>query len=153
MLELRARFEEEANIEWKNRLEEEGAKVLVEIPDLKVHSKICVIKKKTKDNNTILYGFVSTGNLNEKTAKVYGDHCLLTSNQKIMADVNRMFNFLEQPKTGMHFLKDCKVLIPSPNTVKREMLKLIDDEIRHARKRKPAAITLKMNSLSDADMI
>src|SRR5258705_2051813 len=85
MLELRARFEEEANIEWKNRLEEEGAKVLIEIPNMKVHSKICVIRKKTKDNNSILYGFVSTGNLNEKTAKVYGDHCLLTSNQKIMA--------------------------------------------------------------------
>ena len=110
----RARFEEEANIEWKNRLEEEGAKVLVEIPNMKVHSKICVIRKKTKDNNSILYGFVSTGNLNERTAKVYGDHCLLTSNQKIMADVNRMFNYLEQPKTGMNFLRDCKYIIPSP---------------------------------------
>jgi len=153
MLELRARFDEEANIEWKERLEDEGAKVLIDIPGMKVHSKICVIKKRTKDNGQMMYGFVSTGNLNERTARVYGDHCLLTSNQKIMADVNRMFNFLEQPKTGMHFLKDCKVLIPSPNTVKREMLKLIDDEIRHARKRKPAAITLKMNSLSDADMI
>jgi len=153
MLELRARFEEEANIEWKNRLEEEGAKVLVEIPDLKVHSKICVIKKKTKDNNTILYGFVSTGNLNEKTAKVYGDHCLLTSNQKIMADVNRVFNFLEQPKTGIDLLKDCKVIIPSPGFLRKEMIKLIDHEIRQAWKRKPAAITLKMNSLSDEIMI
>ena len=153
MLELRARFEEEANIEWKERLEEEGAKVLVEIPDMKVHSKICVIKKKTKDNNSILYGFVSTGNLNERTAKVYGDHCLLTSNQKIMADVNRIFNFLEQPKTGINFLRDCKVIIPSPGMVKREMIRLIDEEIKQARKRKPAAITLKMNSLSDEEMI
>jgi polyphosphate kinase len=153
MLELRARFEEEANIEWKERLEEEGAKVLVEIPNLKVHSKICVIRKKTKDNNIILYGFVSTGNLNEKTAKLYGDHCLLTSNQKIMADVNRIFNFLEQPKTGMNFLRDCKVIIPSPGLVKGEMIRLIDEEIKQARKRKPAAITLKMNSLSDEDMI
>jgi polyphosphate kinase len=153
MLELRARFEEEANIEWKNRLEEEGAKVLVEIPDLKVHSKICVIKKKTKDNDTILYGFVSTGNLNEKTAKVYGDHCLLTSNQKIMADVNRVFNFLEQPKEGIDLLKDCKVIIPSPGFLRKEMIKLIDNEIRRAWKRKPAAITLKMNSLSDEIMI
>ncbi len=153
MLELRARFEEEANIEWRNRLEEEGAKVLFEIPDMKVHSKICVIRKKTRDNNTMLYGFVSTGNLNEKTAKVYGDHCLLTSNQKIMADVNRMFNYLEQPKTGMNFLRDCKVVLPSPHFVKKEMIKLIDEEIRQARKRKPAAITLKMNSLSDEEMI
>ncbi|MFZ9386852.1 MAG: polyphosphate kinase 1 [Chitinophagaceae bacterium] len=153
MLELRARFEEEANIEWKNRLEEEGAKVLVEIPDMKVHSKICVIRKRTKDNNSILYGFVSTGNLNEKTARVYGDHCLLTSNQKIMSDVNRMFSYLEQPKTGAVFLRDCKFIIPSPYYVKREMLRLIDEEIRQARKKKPAAITLKMNSLSDEEMI
>ncbi len=153
MLELRARFEEEANIEWKNRLEEEGAKVLIEIPELKVHSKICLIKKKTKDHKFILYGFVSTGNLSEKTAKVYGDHCLLTSNQKIMADVNRIFNFLEQPKSGMNFLKDCKIVIPSPMFVKLEMLKLIDEEIKQARKKKFAAITLKMNSLSDEEMI
>ncbi len=153
MLELRARFEEEANIEWKNRLEEEGAKVLIEIPDLKVHSKICVIRKRTKDNNTILYGFVSTGNLNEKTSKLYGDHCLLTSNQKIMGDVSRIFNFLEQPKAGQQFLRDCKVIIPSPMFVKREMMKLIDEEIKQARKKKPASITLKMNSLSDEEMI
>ena len=153
MLELRARFDEEANIEWKNRLEDEGAKVLVEIPNLKVHSKICVIRKKTKDNNSIMYGFVSTGNLNERTAKVYADHCLLTSNQKIMSDVNRMFSYLEQPKAGVNFLKDCKVIIPSPSIVKKEMLTLIDEEIRQARKKKPAAITLKMNSLSDEDMI
>jgi len=153
MLELRARFEEEANIEWKNRLEEEGAKVLIEIPNLKVHSKICVIRKKTKDNNTLLYGFVSTGNLNEKTAKVYGDHCLLTSNQKIMTDVNRIFGFLEQPKLNLDYLKDCKVIIPSPGFLRKEMIKLIDHEIKQARKKRPAAITLKMNSLSDEIMI
>lgn len=153
MLELRARFEEEANIEWKNRLEDEGAKVLIEIPNMKVHSKICVIKKRTKDNNTLLYGFISTGNLNERTAKVYGDHTLLTSNQKIMADVNKVFSFLEQPKTGMNFLRDCKIIIPSPIIVKKEMIKLIDQEIRQARKKKFAAITLKMNSLADEVMI
>jgi polyphosphate kinase len=153
MLELRARFEEEANLEWKERLEEEGAKVLIEIPNMKVHSKICVIRKRTKDNNFMLYGFVSTGNLNEKTAKLYADHCLLTSNQRIMADANRIFHFLEQPKTGMNYLRDCKVILPSPHFAKKEMLKLIDEEIKQARKKKPAGITLKMNSLSDEDMI
>jgi polyphosphate kinase len=153
MLELRARFEEEANIEWKNRLEEEGAKVLIEIPNMKVHSKICMIKKRTKDNNFLMYGFISTGNLNERTSRVYADHCLLTANQKIMADVNRIFNFLEQPKSGINFLRDCKIVIPSPLFVKKEMLKLIDEEIKQARKKKPAAITLKMNSLSDEEMI
>jgi polyphosphate kinase len=64
-----------------------------------------------------------------------------------------MFNYLEQPKAGMNFLKDCKVIVPSPSIVKKEMLNLIDEEIRQARKKKPAAITLKMNSLSDDDMI
>ncbi|MBL7730388.1 MAG: polyphosphate kinase 1 [Chitinophagaceae bacterium] len=153
MMELRARFEEEANLEWKERLEEEGAKVLVGMPNLKVHSKICVIKKKTKDQNFLYYGFVSTGNLNERTARIYADHCLLTSNQKIMADVNRIFTYLEQPKLGVGLLRDCKVVIPSPGFAKKEMMRLIDEEIRQARKKKPAAITLKMNSLSDEEMI
>ncbi|HEX7905562.1 MAG TPA: polyphosphate kinase 1 [Chitinophagaceae bacterium] len=152
MLELRARFEEEANIEWKNRLEEEGAKVLIEIPDMKIHSKMCLIRKKSKDAQ-IHYGFVSTGNLNEKTSRVYGDHCLLTSNPKIMADVARIFSYLEQPKWGLSVLKDCKSIIPSPHFLKTEMLKLVDEEIKSAKKRKPCGITLKMNSLSDNDMI
>jgi polyphosphate kinase len=152
MLELRARFDEEANLEWKERLEEEGAKVLVEIPNLKVHSKMCIIRKKTKDSQ-VQYGFVSTGNLNERTSKVYGDHCLLTSNPRVMADVARIFSYLEQPKWGLQILKDCKTILPSPHFVKQEMLQLIDNEIRAARKRKPCGITLKMNSLSDEDMI
>jgi polyphosphate kinase len=152
MLELRARFEEEANLEWKTRLEEEGVKVLVEIPDMKVHSKICIIRKKINDKH-VHYGFVSTGNLNERTAKVYADHCLLTSNTRIMGDVNRIFNFLEQPKTGIHFLKNCDTILPSPHIVRRELYKLIDDEIKQAMKNKPSGIILKMNSLSDENMI
>src|SRR5687767_3808718 len=91
MLELRARFDEEANLEWKARLEDEGARVLVGIQNMKVHSKICLIRKKVKDKN-VMYGFVSTGNMNEKTARVYADHCLLTSNPRIMADINIIFN-------------------------------------------------------------
>jgi polyphosphate kinase len=152
MLELRARFDEEANLDWKSRLEEEGAKVLVEIPEMKVHSKICLIRKR-KENSHVQYGFVSTGNLNEKTARVYGDHCLLTSNPRIMADVARIFSYLEQPKAGIQILKDCKTVIPSPHFLKTEMLRLIDEEIKHAKKRKPCGITLKMNSLSDEQMI
>jgi polyphosphate kinase len=152
MLELRARFEEEANLEWKERLEEEGAKVLVDIPNMKVHAKICMIRKKTKEGQ-VQYGFVSTGNLNERTSKVYGDHCLLTSNPRVMADVARIFSYLEQPRWGLTILKDCKTVIPSPHFLKLEMLRLIDEEIKSARKRKPCGITLKMNSLSDEDMI
>jgi polyphosphate kinase len=152
MLELRARFDEEANMGWKETLEEEGAKVLVEIPNMKIHAKICLIRKKVKDH-FVQYGFVSTGNLNERTAKVYGDHCLLTSNPKILADIARIFTYLEQPKAGINILKDCRMVIPSPHFIKAEMIRLINEEIKSARKRKPCGITLKMNSLSDQDMI
>ncbi|HEV8285287.1 MAG TPA: polyphosphate kinase 1 [Chitinophagaceae bacterium] len=152
MLELRARFDEEANLEWKDRLEEEGAKVLTGISDMKIHAKLCVIKKRMNDRSTH-YGLVSTGNLNEKTAMVYGDHCLLTSNQKIMADANRIFNFLEQPKSGEHFLKACNTVIPSPVVLRKQLHKLINTEIKNAKQKHPASIILKMNSFSDEDLI
>lgn len=152
MLELRARFDEEANLEWKERLEDEGVKVLIGIPNLKIHAKICLIKKRI-NNFTIHYGFVSTGNLNEKTARVYGDHCLLTSDRHIMADVNRIFNYLENWKDGAEPLKACKALIPCPTSLRRELLRMITRETRLAREKKPAAITLKMNSLSDEELI
>src|SRR5690606_15550223 len=99
------------------------------------------------------YGFVSTGNVNEKTARLYGDHCLLTSNRFIMADVNRIFNFLEKPGTGHHFLEKCKTIIPSPGFIRTELNKLIDAEINAARKGAPAEIILKMNSMADAKLI
>jgi polyphosphate kinase len=152
MLELRARFDEEANLEWKERLEEEGVKVLISMPNMKVHAKLCLIKKKV-NNRTIHYGFVSTGNLNEKTATVYGDHCLLTADRFIMADVNRIFNYLEKTKDGLHLLKGCKTLIPCPTSLRKELVKLINKEIRNAKDGKPASILLKMNSLSDEAMI
>lgn len=152
MLELRARFEEEANIEWKERLEDDGVKVVIGLPDMKVHAKICLIKKRL-NNRTIHYGFVSTGNLNEKTALLYGDHCLLTANRNVMADVNRIFNYLEKPKEGLHFLKECNTLIPCPTSLRRELIKMINREIKLAKSSKPASIILKMNSLSDEELI
>jgi polyphosphate kinase len=152
MMELRARFDEEANLEWKTLLEDEGVKVLISMPNLKVHAKICLIKKRV-NNHTLHYGFVSTGNLNEKTATLYGDHCLLTSDRHIMADVNRMFNYLERWKDGMQFLKACKTLIPCPTNMRKELHKLIAKEIKNAKDGKPASILLKMNSLSDEDLI
>jgi polyphosphate kinase len=152
MLELRARFDEEANLEWKERLEDEGVKVLIGIPNMKIHAKICLIRKRLHDR-IIHYGFVSTGNLNESTSKIYADHCLLTSNRSIMSDVNRMFNYIEHYKTGNHFLKACSTLLPSPVFARKAILKMIDTEIRNARKKKPAVITCKMNSLSDEEII
>jgi polyphosphate kinase len=152
MLELRARFDEEANLAWKERLEDEGVKVLIGIPNMKVHAKICLIRKRLKDR-ILHYGFVSTGNLNESTAKLYADHCLLTSNRSIMLDVNKLFNYIEHYKTGIHFLKACNLILPSPLFVRRELLKLIQNEIKLAKRGKRAVITAKMNSLSDEELI
>ena len=152
MLELRARFDEEANLEWKERLEDEGVLVLLGVPNMKVHAKLCVIKKR-QGSKTIQYGFVSTGNLNEKTATLYGDHCLLTSNRSIMADINRIFNYLLQPKTGLHFLKACQNLLISPLFMRKQITTLIDHEIKNAKNGKLAGILLKLNSLSDEALI
>ena len=152
MLELRARFDEEANLEWKERLEEEGARVLIGVADMKVHAKICLVKKRLNDK-TVQYGFVSTGNLNEKTSRIYADHCLLTSDKHIMADVNRIFNYLEQPRLGEQYLKDCTMIIPSPGIIRKKLFSLIDNEINNAKNGKPASMILKMNSLSDESLI
>lgn len=152
VLELKARFDEEANLAWKERLEDEGVKVLIGIPNMKIHAKICLIRKRL-ENRIVQYGFVSTGNLNESTAKVYADHCLLTANKAIMADVNRIFNYIEHYKTGTQFLKACTTLLPSPVFARREVLKMIDTEIKNARKGRKARIIAKMNSLSDEEMI
>lgn len=152
VLELRARFDEEANLEWKEELEEAGVKVLIGVPNMKVHAKLCLIKKKLR-NRIIHYGFVSTGNLNEKTALVYGDTCLLTSDRNIMADVNRIFNYLEHPKSKAYLLHHCSKLIVSPGDMRLQFIQLINKEIKAAKAKKPAAIILKMNSLSDEKLI
>jgi polyphosphate kinase len=152
MLELKARFDEEANLEWKTELEDGGVKVLLGVPDLKVHAKLCLIKKRV-NNITTHYGFVSTGNLNEKTAQVYSDHCLLTADRNIMADVNRIFTYLEHPKTREQFLNACNTLIVSPANMRRIITNLISKEIKAAKNKRPAAITLKLNSLSDKLLI
>ena len=152
VLELRARFDEEANLEWKEELEDAGVKVLIGVPNFKVHAKICLIKKRI-NNRTIHYGFVSTGNLNEKTAAIYGDTCLLTSDRNIMADVNRIFSYLEQPKTRIHFLHLCKTLMVSPTGMRKQLLQLINRETKAAKLKKPASIILKLNSLSDEMLI
>ena len=151
VLELRARFDEEANLEWKTELEDAGVKVIIGLPDMKVHAKICLIKKRV-NNHTIHYGFVSTGNLNEKTAGLYVDSCLLTSDRSIMADVNRIFNYLEKPKNILS-LRSCKSLLVSPVTMRRQMFYHINKEIKAAKKGEHGSILLKINSLSDERMI
>jgi polyphosphate kinase len=118
---------------------------------MKVHAKICLIKKKI-NNHTFHYGFVSTGNLNEKTSSLYSDHCLLTSERNIMADVNRVFSYLENPR-NIQLLKDCQTLLPSPVAMRRQLMMLIDKEIKAAKADKHSSIILKLNSLSDEKLI
>ena len=151
MLELRARFDEENNLEWKEALEEEGVKVLIGMPNTKVHAKLCVITKRS-DKKTIQYGFVSTGNLNEKTAKVYADACMLTSNRNVMADINRIFKYLKTLRR-IKYLNSCKTLMVCPIAMRQQLLQLINIEIKNAKAGKKAAITLKVNSLSDPQLI
>lgn len=153
MLELRARFDEESNLEWKEKLELEGVKVLVGIPEKKVHAKLCIIKKRL-GNKTVQCGFISTGNFNEKTARFYGDHMLMTSNRSIMADINRVFNLLKSPKQDpVVALAKCSELLVCPYHMREAIIKLIDTEIAEARAGRKAHMIIKVNSLSDKPLM
>ncbi len=152
VIELRARFDEEANMRWREKLEEEGVKVLLGIPGMKVHAKICSIKKR-QFNKTIQYGFVSTGNLNENTARYYGDHTLLTTNKNIIADINRIFDYIEHPTRKLNALSACKTLPVSPHNMRRNMLLNIDRIMKQAKRGVSSSIIIKLNSLVDKALI
>ena len=147
-LELKARFDEEANLEWKTMMEEEGVKVLVGIPNVKVHAKICVIQKR-QANKLILYGFISTGNLNEKTARIYADHCLLTGSRPLMIELNKVFAYLESWQLGDKPIGKTKNLLISPINMRNSIIQLINNEIKFAKQGKIAKIIIKSNSISD----
>jgi len=147
-LELKARFDEEANLEWKTLMEEEGVNVLVGIPNMKVHAKICVIQKKVA-NKLIQYGFISTGNLNEKTARIYADHCLLTANKSLLMEVNKVFTYLSNWQLGDKPIEKTKNLLLSPINMRNSIIELINNEIKFAKQGKPAKIIIKSNSISD----
>ena len=153
MLELRARFDEQHNLQWKERFETEGIKVLLGIPNKKVHAKLCIIKKRVQ-NKTIQYGFVSTGNINEKTAKLYGDYCLMTSNRAIMADINRVFNALRKPKDNLeNQLTNGKGLLFCPTDMRNKISDYIDKEIEEVNAGRKGHIIVKVNSFSDKFLI
>ncbi|MFD2599110.1 polyphosphate kinase 1 [Sphingobacterium corticis] len=153
MMELRARFDEEHNLEWKERFEMEGIQVLLGVPNKKVHAKLCIIKKRA-EAKTIQYGFVSTGNINEKTAALYGDYCLMTSDRHVMADINRIFAALQKPKadTGA-WLAKCKHLLVCPTTMREKLVAHIDREIAEVQAGRRGHMIIKVNSLSDKDLI
>ncbi|MCX6202825.1 MAG: polyphosphate kinase 1 [Bacteroidetes bacterium] len=147
-LELKARFDEEANLEWKTMMEEEGVKVLVGIPNVKVHAKICIIQKRV-DNKLVRYGFISTGNLNEKTARIYADHCLLTASKPLLMEVDKVFNYLAHWQLGDKPIGKTKNLLISPINMRNTIIQLINNEIKFAKLGFAAQITIKLNSLSD----
>lgn len=152
VLELRARFDEAANLDWKTRLEDENVKVILGLPDQKVHAKLCIIKKREFEK-TKEYGFISTGNFNESSARFYGDHCLLTANRKLLVDINRIFNYLEDPVKKAAQLRSCKTLPTAPLNMRSYFLPLIDKEIKVAKAGKEAEIIVKLNSLVDNVLI
>ncbi|NGM61808.1 polyphosphate kinase 1 [Sphingobacterium sp. SGG-5] len=153
MLELRARFDETRNLEWKERFETEGVKVVVGIPNKKAHAKLCIIRKRVQDK-IIQYGFVSTGNFNEKTAKTYSDYCIMTSKKSIMTDINRLFTAVQDTKRSIsESLISGKGLLFCPTDMRNTILAYLDKEITEAKAGRKAHIIIKINSLSDKDII
>lgn len=151
-LELKARFDEEANLEWKTVMEEEGINVLVGVPNKKVHAKLCIIQKK-QGTRLVKYGFISTGNLNEKTARVYADHCLLTASTTILNEANRIFNYLENWQQGDKPIAKMRNLLISPINMRNSIIEFINNEIAHAKQGKKALIIVKLNSVTDIVLI
>jgi polyphosphate kinase len=147
-IELQARFDEASNISYAEQMQQEGIELIFGLKGLKVHSKICVIDR-LEDGKVKRYGFISTGNFNESTAKVYTDVTLLTSHQQILKDITKIFEFFDIN----YRLHRYKHLIVSPHYSRSKFYKLIDREIHNSQAGRPAYINLKMNSLSDFEMI
>ena len=148
VVELQARFDEEANIHWGNRLLDEGVKVIYGVPGLKVHSKLCLITR-VKGEVTQRYAAVGTGNFNEDTARVYTDHLLLTSDKKITNEVLKAFNFFSANYRKDKFYH----LLVSPFGLRNKLVSLIDNEIKNAKAGKEAWIRIKINNLTDGEII
>ena len=148
VMEIQARFDEENNIYWANKLQEEGARVIYGVPNLKVHSKLFLISRR-EGKKQRLYAHVGTGNFNELTARVYTDHSLLTTDERITREVEKLFHFYEDNLK----LQVYKHLVLSPFSMRKKFLGLIHKEIANAKAGKNAYIILKMNSLVDKEMI
>lgn len=147
-IELQARFDEASNIKYAEQMQTEGIELIFGVKGLKVHSKICVIER-LEENKVKRYGFISTGNFNESTAKIYTDVTLFTCHQAILKDCSKVFDFFEVNYRVHRY----KHLVVSPHYTRNKFYKLIDREIMHALSGKETYIKLKMNSLSDFRMI
>ncbi len=148
-IEVKARFDEEANLDWGERLEREGIHVQYSMPGLKVHSKMALVRRHEVDG-VKFYSYLSTGNFHEDTAKIYGDLGLFTVDERLIGEVARLFTFLETNKRPQHSFEH---LMVGQFNQRQELEKLIDKEIKQAQKGKPCGLTLKMNGIQDERMI
>ncbi len=147
-IELQARFDEQANIRYAEELQAEGVKLIFGVPGLKVHSKICLIEREENDEIK-RYGFISTGNFNESTARIYTDYTLFTANEPILKELNKVFDFFETT----YKINRYRHLIVSPHYTQKVFRELIDAEIENAKAGKEAYIKIKMNSFTSYKMI
>lgn len=147
-IELQARFDESANIKYAKEMQSQGIKLMFGSPQLKVHGKICIIERK-EEKVLKNYGFISTGNLNESTAKVYTDMTLFTSNSKILSEVKSVFNFFDANYKKYNF----RNLIISPINTEIKLKKLINKEIKNAKLGKSSWIKIKINNITSRNMI
>lgn len=147
-MELQARFDEEANIYWSEKLQEAGVKVLHSIPGLKVHCKLILIKRK-EGNGLRCYANIGTGNFHEKTGKLYGDDALLTANPKITCEVEKVFGLFRMSFRPSRF----RNLIVSPFSTRNHFIRLLNYEIKNAQMGKEAWAIIKLNNLSDITLI
>jgi polyphosphate kinase len=148
-IEVKARFDEEANLSWGEKLEAAGVRVHYSFPGVKVHAKLGLVAR-LEQGKPNFYAYLSTGNFHEDTAKIYGDYGLFTADKRLTNEVVRMFTYLETVKPPTH---DFKHLLVGQFNLRTGLVDLIDNEIAAAKKGKPAEIFLKMNSLQDGKMI
>lgn len=148
LVELRARFDEENNIEWSRRLEDAGCRIIYGLDQMKVHSKLCLITKKA-DNEISYITQIGTGNYNEKTSEIYTDMSLMTADQEIGQEASQVFNALCMGQT----VTETKHLLVAPNCLQNKLLEMMDEEIAKAKAGNPAYIGVKVNSLTDKKLI
>ena len=148
-VEIKARFDEAANLDWGEKLEKAGVRVYYSFPGVKVHSKLALVRR-AEGKTTRLYAYLSTGNFHEDTAKVYGDFGLFTADPRMTAEVSMVFAYLENVKPPKEAFQH---LLVGKFNLRSGLDALIDREIAAAQAGRPAAMILKMNSLEDRDMI
>ncbi|WP_440055015.1 polyphosphate kinase 1 [Pseudoalteromonas sp. T1lg65] len=148
MVELKARFDEQNNIDWAKLLSESGVKVMLGIPALKVHSKLCVVHRKEK-GKIVKYAHIGTGNFHEKTARIYTDFSLFTKHPDICEECDSVFRFIESSYRPFHF----EHLMLSPVNARDKILDLIEHEVKLAERGNDGKITIKVNNLVDKQLV